>query len=560
MPDIAISPVTPVTNGGIVTASNPLPVMVVSGGGGASITTNTTLSVPSQYATIALAMASLANSSIAAGVFVTIQVADGQIAAGSTSTNLGHPFASRIKVLGDTSAGATFNGTITGNTTLTVNSVSVGNGNIVVGRVITGAGITAGTRITALGSGTGGTGTYTITSSANVAASTMKAGPKVIITSTAPDSTTPLFYISDGSALGLFDGFALVGPGRAVNQLSGVAVYNGSSLTGGAHVSSQDFYFPVYCANRSWVQCDSWVLSGGGDGNLFVYNGAAASFSAGESFGGGGVFASAGMVIEHGSAVFAPNCNLHHNAGSGAFFSNVSTGNLGGSTITNNTNFGVRMIGLCTIDSSSLTMSSNGADISREGISMTYTGYVATAGDVVLDAATGTRLIKSTNTSSTGFSEVRFLNDTTGDFRFGLAGSAAPALGVTAPAYLATVTAVPIVIATLNLMRSYYDGTTGSHVRVSGTDQYIAAGGTADVMTATYVPAIAGLLAGQRFLVKAVGTNTVTTPTLNVNGLGAKTIVKRAATALAAGDYVSGQMCEFIYDGTNMQLLNPVVN
>ncbi len=52
-----------------------------------------------------------------------------------------------------------FNGTIAANT-LTVNSIT--NGAVGVGSVITGVGVAAGTKITALGTGTGQTGTYTV--------------------------------------------------------------------------------------------------------------------------------------------------------------------------------------------------------------------------------------------------------------------------------------------------------------------------------------------------------------------------------------------------------------
>lgn len=60
-------------------------------------------------------------------------------------------------------------------------------------------------------------------------------------------------------------------------------------------------------------------------------------------------------------------------------------------------------------------------------------------------------------------------------------------------------------------------------------------------------------------MVQAGGNNATTTPTININSLGAKTIVKRASTALAAGDIVSGMLMLLRYNGTNMQLLNPVV-
>lgn len=54
------------------------------------------------------------------------------------------------------------------------------------------------------------------------------------------------------------------------------------------------------------------------------------------------------------------------------------------------------------------------------------------------------------------------------------------------------------------------------------------------------------------------GTNTGAA-TINISGLGAKTLVKRASTALAAGDALTGATGLLRYNGTNMQLLNPVV-
>lgn len=73
----------------------------------------------------------------------------------------------------DHTAGASFTGSISG-TTLTVTAVS-GPGAISVGNPITGAGVTAGTYVTALGSGTGGTGTYTVSASQTVGSESMVA-------------------------------------------------------------------------------------------------------------------------------------------------------------------------------------------------------------------------------------------------------------------------------------------------------------------------------------------------------------------------------------------------
>lgn len=75
--------------------------------------------------------------------------------------------------------------------------------------------------------------------------------------------------------------------------------------------------------------------------------------------------------------------------------------------------------------------------------------------------------------------------------------------------------------------------------------------------TATLSPVPISLVAGQEICVKIGLANTTTNPTLNVNGLGAKTIVKGLSTALSVGDIVANQICTFRYDGTNMVLQNP---
>lgn len=66
--------------------------------------------------------------------------------------------------------GAAFTGSIS-TTTLTVSAVS--KGTLRVGDTISGSGVTAGTHITALGSGTGGTGSYTVSASQTVGSESM---------------------------------------------------------------------------------------------------------------------------------------------------------------------------------------------------------------------------------------------------------------------------------------------------------------------------------------------------------------------------------------------------
>ena len=66
-----------------------------------------------------------------------------------------------------------YTGSISG-TTLTVTAVSAGT--LVVGQTISGSGVTSGTTITALGTGTGGTGTYTVSVSQTVSSTTLTNG------------------------------------------------------------------------------------------------------------------------------------------------------------------------------------------------------------------------------------------------------------------------------------------------------------------------------------------------------------------------------------------------
>lgn len=71
-------------------------------------------------------------------------------------------------------ATASVTGAISG-TTLTVSAVGGGSGPLVVGMTISGTGVTAATKITALGTGTGGTGTYTVDTSQTASSTAISA-------------------------------------------------------------------------------------------------------------------------------------------------------------------------------------------------------------------------------------------------------------------------------------------------------------------------------------------------------------------------------------------------
>jgi hypothetical protein len=87
---------------------------------------------------------------------------------GTYTINLSQTVAS--EALSSSTVGAKFTASITG-TTMTVSAVA--SGTIYLGQTVQGTGVTAGTIVSAFVSGTGGTGTYTISASQTVASETM---------------------------------------------------------------------------------------------------------------------------------------------------------------------------------------------------------------------------------------------------------------------------------------------------------------------------------------------------------------------------------------------------
>ena len=86
------------------------------------------------------------------------------------------------------------------------------------------------------------------------------------------------------------------------------------------------------------------------------------------------------------------------------------------------------------------------------------------------------------------------------------------------------------------------------------------AAGTVDAITLTPTPALTAYTDLRIYAFRATGANTTTTPTVNISGLGAKTIVKNGGSALAANDIAGSNAVYFIqYDGANnrFELLNP---
>ncbi|MDR6393064.1 hypothetical protein [Paraburkholderia phenoliruptrix] len=93
-------------------------------------------------------------------------------------------------------------------------------------------------------------------------------------------------------------------------------------------------------------------------------------------------------------------------------------------------------------------------------------------------------------------------------------------------------------------VQDFQNGTPTWLGTVTGTDTIT---GAANIAPSAYAK-------GQRFRGVTAGTNTTNTVTLNVNGLGAKPVVKNGSVALAIGDLAAGQVFEVTYDGTNFQI------
>ncbi len=95
-----------------------------------------------------------------------------------------------------------------------------------------------------------------------------------------------------------------------------------------------------------------------------------------------------------------------------------------------------------------------------------------------------------------------------------------------------------------------------SMLRSALTHDYVADAGSNDTYVIAPTPAVTSYTTGDIYSFKANTINTGTA-TLNVSGLGAKTIVKNYNVTLVDGDIKANQIAVVQYDGTNLQLLNP---
>lgn len=91
----------------------------------------------------------------------------------------------------------------------------------------------------------------------------------------------------------------------------------------------------------------------------------------------------------------------------------------------------------------------------------------------------------------------------------------------------------------------------------SDTDGVNSTTGSANAYVLAASRVMAAYTAGDLYTVKTNFANTSTTPTFNVDTLGAKTIKRIDGSALAVGDIPSGAIITLVYDGTDFLLMNP---
>lgn len=90
---------------------------------------------------------------------------------------------------------------------------------------------------------------------------------------------------------------------------------------------------------------------------------------------------------------------------------------------------------------------------------------------------------------------------------------------------------------------------------------WVAAGGTANAITATYSPAIAALYDGLTCFFRATAANSTTTPTFAPNGLTAHTITRNGGSAVRVGDIPAANaeiILRYNLANTRWELVNPL--
>ena len=147
-----------------------------------------------------------------------------------------------------------------------LNVTAVASGTLVVGQRITGAGVTANTAISALGTGTGSTGTYTVTTSQLVNSGTAMTGsagaktPTPVTTDNTTNIATTAFVQTLAATLGTMS-----------TQNANAVAITGGTITGVAITGITDLTVPDGGTGASSITANSVILGNGAStlsGNL----------------------------------------------------------------------------------------------------------------------------------------------------------------------------------------------------------------------------------------------------------------------------------------------------
>lgn len=169
--------------------------------------------------------------------------------------------------------GASVTGSID-TTTLTV--TAVGSGTLTVGQTLSGSGVTAGTKITDLGTGTGGTGTYTVDTSQTASSTTITATAAAATawSTNTGNGAMGAITVSTGVKAGTYQ-LAIVEPGSNVGTFlvldpDGVIVGKGAVASA---FSAGGLAFTLADGATDFVAGDGFDIAiGAGDGAYVAYD------------------------------------------------------------------------------------------------------------------------------------------------------------------------------------------------------------------------------------------------------------------------------------------------
>jgi hypothetical protein len=176
--------------------------------------------------------------------------------------------------------------------------------------------------------------------------------------------------------------------------------------------------------------------------------------------------------------------------------------------------------------------------------SQRYQDATAVTDSVVLATNTGEQNISPTVSRMAqinGVNEVNFLVDFTGGVQRNIIRTAKIVAGTAAVNDVLTLSATT--------GQAEWQAATGG----GGGIPAATAAGT-DTYTATMTPTVTSYVAGASYLIKFTNANT-TVATLNLDGVGAISLVKDVSSPLNAGDIAAGKEILVVYDGTNFQTI-----